>query len=102
LYSFTLACPDRAGPRRPTAGAGEPPGVRPRSHLEGSRAIDRPDDGQIPEDRRKAIFLALVEAQDRQLSVPLSREATARQFGLSVEQVRQIEREGLDAAWPPL
>jgi hypothetical protein len=61
-----------------------------------------PDAKRLPEDRRKEIFLALVEAQDKDLGVPQSREAVARRFGLSVEDVRQIEREGLDAAWPPL
>jgi hypothetical protein len=56
----------------------------------------------LPEDRRREVFLALVEAQDKDLGVPQSREAVARRFGLSVEDVRQIEREGLDASWPPL
>ena len=45
---------------------------------------------------------ALVEAQDKDLGVPQSREAVARRFELSVQEVRQIEREGLDASWPPL
>jgi hypothetical protein len=44
---------------------------------------------------------ALDEAQDKDLGVPQSREAVASHFGLSVEDVRQIEREGLDASWPP-
>lgn len=60
------------------------------------------DANRLPEDRRKEIFLALVEAQDEDLDVPQSREAVARRFGLGVEEVRQIEREGLDASWPPL
>ena len=61
-----------------------------------------PDAKRLPEDRRREIFLALVEAQDRDLGVPQSREAVARRFDLSVAEVRQIEREGLDASWPPL
>jgi hypothetical protein len=61
-----------------------------------------PDAKRLPEDRRKEIFLALVEAQDENQGVPQSREAVARRFGLSVEEVRQIEREGLNASWPPL
>jgi hypothetical protein len=64
--------------------------------------MHHPDAKHLPEDRRKEIFLALVEAQDRDLGVPQSREAIARRFDLSVEEVRQIEREGLDASWPPL
>ena len=63
--------------------------------------MHRPDAKRLPEERRREIFLALVEAQDKDLSVPQSREAVARRFDLSVEEVRQIEREGLDASWPP-
>jgi DNA-directed RNA polymerase sigma subunit (sigma70/sigma32) len=59
-------------------------------------------DEPLPEQRRKEIFLALVEAQDRELGVAQSRELIAGQFGVSEEQIRQIEREGLDQQWPPL
>jgi hypothetical protein len=61
-----------------------------------------PDAKRLPEERRREIFLALVEAQDKDQGVPQSREAVARRFDLSVAEVRQIEREGLDASWPPL
>jgi hypothetical protein len=60
-----------------------------------------PQDG-LSEERRKEIFLALVEAQDGEMSVAQSRAAMGERFGLSESQVRQIEREGLDNAWPPL
>ena len=56
----------------------------------------------LPEPRRKEIFLALVEAQDRGMSPAASRKAVAECFGVSEGQVRQIEREGLDNQWPPL
>jgi hypothetical protein len=56
----------------------------------------------LPEERRKEIFLALVEAQDQQMAVAQSREVVAERFGVSADQVRQIEREGLDHHWPPL
>jgi hypothetical protein len=56
----------------------------------------------LSEDRRKEIFLALVEAQDRELSVAQSRQQVAEQFGVSENEIRQIEREGLDQQWPPL
>ena len=56
----------------------------------------------VPEERRKEIFLALVEAQDQDLNVALSREVVGRRFGVSEAVVRQIEREGLDRLWPPL
>jgi hypothetical protein len=56
----------------------------------------------LAEDRRREIFLALVEAQDRQLDVARSRRLVCDRFGLSERQVREIEREGLDRQWPPL
>ncbi len=51
---------------------------------------------------RMEVFLALVEAGDRGLTVPQSRKTVAERFGISEEQVRRIEREGLDGNWPPL
>jgi hypothetical protein len=59
-------------------------------------------EGSLSEVRRKEIFLALVDAQDRALSVPESRKAVAQQFGVSEGQVKAIEREGLEHEWPPL
>ena len=56
----------------------------------------------LPEARRKEIFLALVDAQDEEMPVDLSRRVVAERFGVSEGQVRQIEREGLDNDWPPL
>ena len=58
--------------------------------------------GQPAEDRRKEIFLALVDAQDHDLGVAQARRLVAERFGVSEGQVRQIEREGLDRQWPPL
>jgi hypothetical protein len=56
----------------------------------------------LPLEQRMEVFLALVEAQDRELAVPQSRKAVAEKFGVSEHQVRKIEREGLDGVWPPL
>jgi hypothetical protein len=56
----------------------------------------------LPEDRRKEIFLSLVDAQDKEMNVKQSREVTAERFGISEAQVQKIEREGLDKRWPPL
>lgn len=56
----------------------------------------------LPEERRKEIFLALVEAQDHEMSVTQSRQLIATRFGVNEHQIRQIEREGLDQQWPPL
>jgi len=51
---------------------------------------------------RKEIFQALVDAQDRAMSVAQSRKFIAEKFGVTEGQVRQIEQEGLDHQWPPL
>jgi len=59
-------------------------------------------DEHLSEVRRQEIFLALVEAQDHDLSVAQSRKLVAERFGVSESQVRQIEREGLEREWPPL
>jgi hypothetical protein len=56
----------------------------------------------LSEEQRKEVFLALVNAQDKEMSVARSRKAIAEEFGLTDEQVRKIEREGLDHEWPPL
>jgi hypothetical protein len=54
------------------------------------------------EARRKEIFRALVDAQDQEMPVDVSRKVVAEWFGVSEDQVRLIEREGLDNRWPPL
>ncbi len=58
--------------------------------------------GPFPEDLRKDIFAALVEAQDRATSVAQSRQQVAQRFGVTEAHVREIEAEGLDREWPPL
>ncbi len=57
---------------------------------------------QLSEDRRKEIFLALVDAQDHEMDVAQSRKLIIQRFGVTESQIRQIEREGLDCQWPPL
>jgi DNA invertase Pin-like site-specific DNA recombinase len=62
-----------------------------------------PIEGETPKDElRKAVFLALVEAQDKGAGVVKSRRAVAKQFDISVDQVSKIEKEGLEKEWPPL
>jgi hypothetical protein len=56
----------------------------------------------LPDDLRRIIFAALVAAQDEGLAVAASRDQVADRYGVSPEQVRAIEREGLDGGWPPL
>ena len=60
------------------------------------------DGQQLSEDRRKELFLALVDAQDHGMSVAQSRTLMAERFGVNEGQVRQIEREGMELGWPPL
>jgi len=59
-------------------------------------------DAPLSEERRKEVFAALVEAQDKEMGVPQSRKLIAERFGLSDAALRQIEREGVDQQWPPL
>jgi len=55
------------------------------------------------ESRRKEIFQALVEVQDRGvMSVPQSRQWIAEHYGVTERQIRSIEDEGMDQQWPPL
>ena len=56
----------------------------------------------IHEERRREIFLALVEAQGQEMAVGQSRKVIAERFGVTEGQVRKIEQEGLDKEWPPL
>lgn len=56
----------------------------------------------LSEERRREVFAALVEAQDRGASVGDSRQSIAKHFNISREAVAQIEREGMDNEWPPL
>ena len=64
--------------------------------------IQEREQGQLSEDRRKEIFLALVDAQDQEMGVAQSRSFVVQRFNVSESRVRQIEREGMDNKWPPL
>jgi hypothetical protein len=58
--------------------------------------------GDLNIERRKEVFLALVEAQDQPMSVVQSRKLVGERFDLDDRQMRQIEEEGLEKEWPPL
>ena len=58
--------------------------------------------GPVSEEQRKEIFKALVDAQDGGAAPAASRTAVARQYSVTEDQVRDIEREGMAAQWPPL
>ena len=47
----------------------------------------------LSEPRRKEIFLALVEAQDQEMSVAQSYRLISERFGLEKDQLRDIERQ---------
>ena len=57
---------------------------------------------QFSEAQRKEIFEALVDAQDHEMTVAQARQFIAARFGVTEDQVRQVERQGLDRLWPPL
>jgi DNA-directed RNA polymerase sigma subunit (sigma70/sigma32) len=53
--------------------------------------------------QRQEIFHALVSTQDLGLmTVAQSLQHVMKQFDITVEQLRQIEEEGIDKEWPPL
>jgi hypothetical protein len=56
----------------------------------------------LTETQRRALFAALVAAQDEGLGVKQSRQTVAARFGVDVEAVGEVEDEGLDKEWPPL
>ena len=90
-----------AYPRQPPRKAWRTSGVQSGTAL-GRSALSENTRTQLAEQRRKEIFLALVEAQDEGADVAESRKQVAQQFGVDEADVRAIEREGLDAGWPPL
>jgi hypothetical protein len=53
-------------------------------------------------EQRKAIFLNLVEEQDKVCNVRKSYEAVTERFDITEAELRRIEEEGLEKEWPPL
>jgi hypothetical protein len=64
------------------------------------RLNDHPE--PFSKSRRKEIFRALVDAQDRQVGVLQSRAIITKRFGVDTRQLKSIEQEGIDNDWPPL
>lgn len=61
------------------------------------------DPSPLPsEDRRRAIFAALVAAQDKARSLHEAKQQVLAQFGITWGIVERIEQEGIDNNWPPL
>jgi hypothetical protein len=63
---------------------------------------DEPTISPITVEQRRAIFRAILEAQDAGVSVPQSRADVARRYAVSESQVKEIESEGMEHEWPPL
>lgn len=57
---------------------------------------------QIPESTRKAIFAAVIDAEDSGENPRNARKLVAEKFEITTDQVKSIEQEGLDKTWPPL
>jgi hypothetical protein len=56
-------------------------------------------EGSIPEHIRQRMFHLLVTAQDMEMSVAESGRMITDKFGVSEDQVRRIEREGMQRGW---
>jgi hypothetical protein len=69
---------------------------------DGMKSYNDATQQNLTETRRQRIFLVLVTAQDQNMGVAKSRQLIARQFGITEDDVRNIEREGIDNNWPPL
>ena len=85
------------------AGAGPPilsGGFIPKRTL--TTTLENEMEFDSPMERRKAVFAALVAAQDEGNPVKTSRALVAGRNGLTVEEVETIEKEGLMRQWPPL
>jgi hypothetical protein len=56
----------------------------------------------LAEPHRRESFRLLVSAQDMQMAVEESHAYIRDRFGLSVDEVRRLEEDGLTGDWPPL
>jgi hypothetical protein len=57
---------------------------------------------ELHEVDRQEIFSEIVRMQDGGVTVDDSRNRIAGQFGIDVDEVREVEREGITKKWPPL
>jgi hypothetical protein len=56
-------------------------------------------DGLLRDTERMKIFQAVVQAQDEGVGLMDSRDLVAKKFGVSVDRVKSIEKEGLIHEW---
>lgn len=52
--------------------------------------------------QRRCVFAALVSVQDEVGNVAASYDIVCERFGITREELRAIEDEGLAQSWPPL
>ena len=57
---------------------------------------------ELHEVDRREIFLEVVQIQDEGTGLDASRRRIAARFNLGIEEVRDIESEGIAKDWPPL
>ena len=56
----------------------------------------------LPECDRREIFFRLVDLQDQGVAAESSKEFVAGQYGVGLDVLETIEREGMENDWPPL
>jgi hypothetical protein len=86
----TVPSAERSPPRRRTPTSKEHAVTQHRS------------EEHLSEPERKEIFLALVDAQDGGMSFEQSWKFVTERFNITKDQLKRIEREGIDQQWPPL
>jgi len=52
--------------------------------------------------QRQELFQSLVNNQDTGMAVAESRRHASEEYGVTEEDVRKIEDEGIEKEWPPL
>jgi hypothetical protein len=75
-----------------------PGGVPGRPSNTDRLIVDTANVSHLPEKKRREVFLALYEAAQ----APEGREAVAKKFRLTEDQLVLIEKAGMARCWPPL
>ena len=57
---------------------------------------------RLPESREKEIFLELFKRPEKGTALDLAVAAVAERHGVSMDEVKEIERKGMARDWPPL
>ena len=58
--------------------------------------------GKLPESREKQIFLELFKRPEKGTALDQAVVAVAERHGVSLNEVKEIERKGMARDWPPL